>query len=138
LIFGCSNISHLSIVSTKNYSPLENYESIGQISAKGESRLMWLYVLLNLDYKNTAIGHIIDIALKESGADYITNVNIYEKEMILLFWGSKSIEISGEGWKKIDNKKTEINLESKIKENKSKVIKTSNPVYNPNTGELLE
>lgn len=130
LFIGCSNISHLSIATTKVYNSNFKYESVGRISAKSLVPIIWFYTLLNPGYKKISIEYIIDIALNESGADYITNVKIFEQESMFIIFGWKSIKIIGEGWKRVKENKLEIKPESKIK--------TSKQVYDPNTGKLIK
>ena len=64
---------------------------------------------------------LINKALENNDADYITDVNVIESDHLIIFFGVKSIKISGEGWKKIDGEQN--------------ILKK--PYFNPQTGELI-
>ena len=83
IFFSCSNISYLSIVSTKDYNPNLKYRSIGAISAKSHSYFTYLYTIISPFYEKTTIDFVVQKAIQESGADYITNVKIYESDILV-------------------------------------------------------
>ena len=87
LIIGCSNVSHLSIVSTKDYNHSFKYKSIGQIEAKSSGLIFYYYTLFMPNYKNTTIEYVIKKAIRDSDADYITNVKVYESEKLYILFG---------------------------------------------------
>ena len=129
LLFSCTNLSRLSIVSTNNYDPKINYESIGIIEAESITPFFWLYSLIIPGYKKTSIEFVIKMALKNYDADYITDVKVIESMGMFLIFGSKSVTVYGEGWKKIN-----IDHNFGINQNNNNFKK---PYFNPETGELI-
>ena len=82
---------------------------------------MWFYSLIIPEYRKTSLEYVINKALENNDADYITDVNVIESDHLIIFFGVKSIKISGEGWKKIDGEQN--------------ILKK--PYFNPQTGELI-
>ena len=69
------------------------------------------------------------MALKNYDADYITDVKVIESMGMFLIFGSKSVTVYGEGWKKIN-----IDHNFGINQNNNNLKK---PYFNPETGELI-